>query len=362
MGSLGFLPSCLSSRHRVLEDYSRVPAYPKKPNLLDPLAYLAACGTLAPSPFNTQPWVFYPRPAALEVYPDFSRKREMADPQYRELGISLGAAGEAMRIAAPKAGFSADLEIGTTISTRTPAVVVRLSPSTQMDAPLYPQLFTRHTNRLLSMPIPIPATEQQALLSVPLPEGVSAFAMTDAAYMEHLAKASAALEKERLGQESMLPDISRWLRADCEEATRRGDGIALERLTRLNPYLEEESVGDYWHDQPAFEERRIRSAGMMVLVCTKDDTPGDWVRAGMASLRLMLQGETQRLRHQPHNQTVRSQAHIDFVRDLFHAGGVPQMLLRFGYAPAWGSSPRLAYQDVTLEPDQPSGPMDNWDI
>ena len=141
-----------------------------------------------------------------------------------------------------------------------------------------------------------------------------------------------------------------------------GDGIALERLTRIDPYGHESASGDYWHDQPEREARRIRSASMMLLLCTTDDTPVDWVKAGMATLRLELAAESLRLRYQPHNQTVRSSDHIPLLADLFKARGVPQMLLRFGYAPAWGASPRLSYKQVMLEPDEPDGPMDNWDL
>ena len=150
VGSLGLiaaggLASCFGSQRQAIGDFNRVPLYPSKPDLLDPLAYLAACGTLAPSPFNTQPWVFYPRPSALEIYPDFSRKRAMADPHHRELAIALGAASEAMRVAAPVAGFSAEVETGTAISTRTPAVTVRLSPKYEPRSPLVPSaVFASH--------------------------------------------------------------------------------------------------------------------------------------------------------------------------------------------------------------------------
>jgi hypothetical protein len=50
--------------------------------------------TLAANGHNTQPWKFAIRQDVIEIYPDYSRRLPVVDPDNRELWISLGCALE----------------------------------------------------------------------------------------------------------------------------------------------------------------------------------------------------------------------------------------------------------------------------
>jgi hypothetical protein len=65
----------------------------------------------APSGHNTQPWLFTKEDDGLCIIPDFSRALPVADPEHRELYISLGCASESAMIAARFYGYNAVLNI-----------------------------------------------------------------------------------------------------------------------------------------------------------------------------------------------------------------------------------------------------------
>ena len=56
--------------------------------------------TLAPSGHNTQPWKFSIKDNSILIYPDYSRRLSVVDPDDHALFISLGCALENLVIAA----------------------------------------------------------------------------------------------------------------------------------------------------------------------------------------------------------------------------------------------------------------------
>ena len=63
--------------------------------------------TLAPSGHNTQPWKFSIKNNSILIYPDYSRRLPIVDPDDHALFISLGCALENLIIAANHMGYSA---------------------------------------------------------------------------------------------------------------------------------------------------------------------------------------------------------------------------------------------------------------
>ncbi len=67
--------------------------------------YIVMCGTLAPSPHNTQPWKFKPEPGVIKIFADKSRSLGAADPDFKLMAQGMGCALENMKIAALKLGY-----------------------------------------------------------------------------------------------------------------------------------------------------------------------------------------------------------------------------------------------------------------
>lgn len=74
--------------------------YPVDKTLGEKLAFLLNYAQLAPSSHNSQPWQFAVEDSQIHIYPDLDQWLKVADPERRELYISLGCALENLLVAA----------------------------------------------------------------------------------------------------------------------------------------------------------------------------------------------------------------------------------------------------------------------
>lgn len=74
--------------------------YPADKPLSDKLDFLLNYAQLAPSSHNSQPWQFSVQDNEVHIYPDLDHWLKVADPEQRELYISLGCALENLLVAA----------------------------------------------------------------------------------------------------------------------------------------------------------------------------------------------------------------------------------------------------------------------
>jgi nitroreductase len=72
---------------------------------------LVSAAILAASPHNSQPWRLSLHKDRIDLWADFGRKLGAMDPFEREMFIGLGCALENMAVAAPGAGFAADIAL-----------------------------------------------------------------------------------------------------------------------------------------------------------------------------------------------------------------------------------------------------------
>ncbi|MBO0784056.1 MAG: hypothetical protein J2P37_35060, partial [Ktedonobacteraceae bacterium] len=66
--------------------------FPKTGTPGEQLRFLLNYALLAPSEYNTQPWLFRVKENVIELYADTSRRLPVVDPDGREMIISCGAA------------------------------------------------------------------------------------------------------------------------------------------------------------------------------------------------------------------------------------------------------------------------------
>jgi hypothetical protein len=101
--------------------------FPLEGPLRAQLAFLLRYAVLAPSTHNTQPWWFAVRGDSIAVHPDRRRWLRVADPDRREMFISLGCAVENLVTAGSHFGFTARVEYGGETDAD-PAAVVWFAP------------------------------------------------------------------------------------------------------------------------------------------------------------------------------------------------------------------------------------------
>jgi len=316
------------------------------------VAKLVAEATAAPSMHNAQPWRFRFMSAEglLLLGADPERAMPRSDPGNRALHIGCGAALFNLRVAAAHA----DLVAETTLlpEPQDPLLLAAVQLADPVGngrdddlARLHPAIRQRHTSRH-------PFAEQD------IPEETRA-ALRDAA-----AREEAELLFPGPWHAETLLDLIRD--AECRDVMDPATTEDLVRWTRLGPEADiavdgvpEYAFGPRKRDGRApvrdFAGRRaVADRGTLTfehvphlaLLSTRGDGPADWLRAGQALERVLLEATladlaTSLTSHALENRDLRLLA-----RDPGTGAGQVQMVLRIGYGPRGPSTPRRPVQDV----------------
>ncbi|MFF9818700.1 Acg family FMN-binding oxidoreductase [Streptomyces sp. NPDC014006] len=316
------------------------------------VAMLVAEATAAPSMHNAQPWRF--RFAADErlllLRADPERAMPRSDPGNRALHIGCGAALFNLRVAAAHADLTAETTLLPQPQDPLLLAAVHLADpagSARDDdlARLFPAIRQRHTSRH-------PFAEQD------IPEAMRAI-LQDAAAREEAAllfpgpwhaETLLDLVRDAESRDVMDPeaseDLVRWTRLGPEADTavdgvpeyafgpRKRDGKA-----PVRDFAGRRAVAD--RGSTTFEY-----TPHLALLSTLGDGPADWLRAGQALERVLLEATladlaTSLTSHALENRDLRLLA-----RDPGSGRGQVQMVLRIGYGPRGPATPRRPVRDV----------------
>lgn len=303
-----------------------------------------ATATAAPSVHNSQPWLFTLEPDVLTVLADPQRALRQQDPDGRELLLSCGAAAQHARLAVRALGLS-----GNTVLLPPgagPDVVAQVSlrpgpPQTEAERQLLDAVPRRHTDRSAFADWPVPVQVLDRLRTAAEQEGAWLQVLTTADVLELAllqAHAQAALRSDEPGQR----ERASWARTGPLPA----DGVPADLVP---------GVGTGGTAPPA-----VRSDGSVpdaVLVLgTAADERLDWVRAGRALGRVLLEGTGAGLVAAPATLALELPTVRDALTSALALRGAPQMVLRTGYPAGPGTEQvgRRGVEDVLLS--APPGP------
>lgn len=319
----------------------------------DPLKLVEAA-VLAPSAHNSQPWRFALARATVRIFPDRSRRRPVADPEDRELFVSLGCALENLVIAARAAGY----EPAVTLFPRGEpdgCLRVDLAPAAApVEGGLADAIARRQTNRHHYDGRPIPPDDLARLAAVPAEPGVLIRVFTAAAALDTVAELVRRADEAQLDDEGFRQELAGWIRFSGREAAARGDGLAPAVLEVPEvprwigewglPFVltgEREGVKD---------ARLVRSSSAVALVTTAADDRRAWVAAGRSFERFALTAATLGVQLAPLCQPCEVPSLRAELAERLEATGRAQLLARLGFAPPPARSPRRPVEAV-LEAD-----------
>ncbi|MEW9339307.1 Acg family FMN-binding oxidoreductase [Streptomyces tanashiensis] len=305
----------------------------------------------APSMHNAQPWRFVHRSGTdvIELHGDPSREMPHADPDHRALHLGCGAALFGLRVAAAHHGREA-------VPRLLPArgdpwhladVHIRQAPGGDEGlAALRPALRMRHTSRF-------PFTEEQ--IATEILDGLRAAALLEGCWLEvpgawHTDTVMGLVHTSELFEAtdaSVRAEIARWIRAG--EA---GEGAATEGIPSyaLGPrqYDVTSPVRDF--DVPRRvadrSSARFEKRPQLALLGTVEDTPSDWLRAGQAMQRVLLQATLDGLSTSLMSQPLEWPELRSDARDPVSTTGHVQMVIRLGYGPRGRATPRRPVPEV----------------
>ena len=323
----------------------RPPDGGRRPELHDPgtlagdggnvaLTRLAAYGTLAPSPHNTQPWRFGVADGWLTISADASRAVPVADPRGRAVTISVGCAALSVLVAASAAGLGLTLEILSDGGARLAVAGAEADPALTA---LFQALISRVTDK---RPYPPEVVEPPRLT---WPEGTGVHYAADRQYLADLHREAVA---ELAGTGAFAAELAGWLRTDPADPRRDGMTMPLPPDAARALIAALGRSGQPLKDMGERDAEALSAGPLVGLLSTVADTEAAWVRAGLAWQRLALAAHAGGLAVAPLTAVVENPRTRRAASALVPAGQHIQMLFRLGRSP--GPLPPTSRRDPTL--------------
>ncbi|GAB3892061.1 hypothetical protein GCM10029964_066250 [Kibdelosporangium lantanae] len=279
---------------------------------------------LAPSPLNTQPWLFEVGGDHVDLVLDESRVLPVADPHGREARMACGAALLNMRLSLRSQGLYVQWKLLPDVRRPTLLALVRANsreapqPDEQVLTAAIPR---RHTNRLPFRDEPVPVAVRRTLRQAALREGTHLVMVEDPAHYGPIAKVLRLADFTRRQDPRFQAELDTWQATDPE------------RLDGVPPVSE--TLQDHEREP------------LLAILVTPHDTPVDHVRAGQAMQRVLLAATVCGLSASFLSAAVELPPSRASLRGLLD-DGYPQTVLRFGYGDMAPWTRRRPTDDVRL--------------
>ncbi len=311
----------------------------------------AVRATYAPSVHNTQPWRMHIVGEELRIYADRNRQLPVLDPTGRQLVISVGCAVLNARAALAGRGYEVAVERFPDKADPDLAAVVRIVGENSADpqlAALDNVIEVRQTNRRRFGDDPVPEPLLDALEAAAAGEAGRLVVIRDPD--KRVAVASFSQHADNI--ENLNPAYRAELRAWTSDDPERRDGV---------PALAVPHVTGQSEDEIPIRDFDTRGAGglpaathssreqCLVLLCTVGDSQRDWLRAGEALERVLLEITRHGFMASPLTQVTEVPAARAALRRQLALDVYPHVLLRVGRAPLTPRSRRRRLADVLFE-------------
>ncbi|MDX5565560.1 nitroreductase [Streptomyces sp. ID05-04B] len=309
----------------------------------------------APSMHNAQPWRFRFLRAddVFQVYADLERAMPQADPTTRCLHLGCAAALFNLRTAMAHAGWATDTELLPDPADPRLLAVVRLTGPAPTErgvvedlAPLYPAIRRRHTSRRPFTDEVIPHAVKDALSAAALLEGARLI-FPDPWHIHTLLDLVRDAEGRDATDAAASEELRRWIRVGQDAVRAASDGVpdyafGPRKLYGSAPVRDFAGRGAV----PGREAAAFENVPQLAVLGTTSDGPRDWLLAGQAMERVLLEATLDGLATSLTSQALEWPELRWTLRDPQSAMGFVQMVLRLGYGPAGPGTPRRPVDEI----------------
>lgn len=316
------------------------------------VAKLVAEAATAPSMHNAQPWRFrfLTGEQLMLLYADPERAMPHSDPDNRALHIGCGAALFNLRVAAAHAGLAASTRL--LPDPRDPLLLAAVHladpsafPPDDDLARLHPALRERHTSRHPFADKNVPEDVRGALREAAAMEGAELL-FPGLWHAETVLDLVHDAESRDVMDPRANEDLLRWTRLG-PEADSAVDGVPeyafgprkRDGRAPVRDFAGRRQVAD--RGTTAFER-----TPQLALLSTPGDGPADWLRAGQALERVLLEATLVDLATSLTSHALEDRELRLLARDPASGTGQVQMVLRLGYGPRGPATPRRPVADI----------------
>ncbi|MFE0512215.1 Acg family FMN-binding oxidoreductase [Streptomyces sp. NPDC058964] len=324
------------------------------------VAEIVAAAVAAPSMHNAQPWRFrfVTSDGSLLLFADLDRAMPKSDPDNRALHIGCGAALFNLRVAAAHAGFSPAVRL--LPEPAEPLLLARAdlgaahvaAPHEEDLARLSPAIAQRHTSRYPFEEKDIPEDVRAALRAAAVREGAE-LQFPGPWHLETVLELVRDAESRDTLDPEGAAELRRWTRLG-PEADIATDGVP---EYAFGPRMRDGRVPlrDFAGRRPVADRGAtvFEKHPHLALLSTPGDAADDWLRAGQAMERVLLEATMAGLATSLTSHALESRDLRLLARDPVVGTGHVQMVLRLGYGPQGPSTPRRPVREVLDIAQQP---------
>ncbi|RSN24173.1 nitroreductase [Streptomyces sp. WAC 05977] len=297
----------------------------------------------APSPHNSQPWIFELAPDTIDVVLDENRILDACDPEAREARLSCGAALLNLRLAIAAAGRISEVELAP--ERDRPALLARvtLGPRhrpTASERRLAAAIPRRYSNRHPFTDEPVPLRVRTAVREAAREEGARLVLLDEAGLLEATAGLIRRADHVQRLDEAFQRELRAWTRQSAEDdgvpayagGPRSAGGLLPGR------YVKEDGAPRVFEQDP-----------VVAVLTMPNDAPMSQVRAGCAMQRVLLTATDAGLSASFYSQPIEITAVRAELRDLLGSSGHPQTVFRLGYGSPGVKTPRRPIEAVARD-------------
>jgi len=324
--------------------------FPSNAPLAERATFLLKYAVLAPSSHNSQPWQFAVADDEIRVYADESRQLTVADPDGRELYLSVGCALENLVIAAEQFGLGATVTyVSETANRRADeatirhVATVRLDPDapakTDQDSALFDAITERRTNHHPFQATPVPESILEQFEDDATTAGVGLELITDATRKEEVAALQTRADEHQFADPEYRAELGYWIGSGALGATWLAARVGQLAVRHLD-------LGDR---EGRKNSKLVTSAPVTAVLTARSDGLETRLDVGRVFEQLALTATSEGLAIHPMSQILE----VDALRDDLAAlldleESTPMHLFRLGYAePDTTRTPRRSLEDVT---------------
>jgi hypothetical protein len=319
--------------------------FPRASPLEAQLGFLLRYAILAPSLRNTQPWAFSVQGNRVHLFADFRKTQPVADPDRRELYLSIGCALENLLVAAEHFGLGHGIayfsEPGAPDLVATVTFEPGGTPSQARAGATLAAILRRHNDDGVFRPAPVPEQLRLRLLACCTEPDLQVLLTDDRHFRHWIDALTREADRVEVADPAFRRELQHWMRQGVfgpppvREQLHRA---ATARLDLAGPVAQRDHA-------------IVESAPLLGLICATGDGHLLHVRAGQLFERLWLTATAMRVSVNPMSQTMRHPQLRTAVGELLPSPGwTPQHFFRVGFGSSDGAqrTPRRPLDDVVV--------------
>jgi nitroreductase len=309
------------------------------------IGFLLRYAILAPSVRNTQPWAFSIQGSRVHLIADLRKTQPVADPDRRELYISIGCALENLLVAAEHFGFGHGIAYFPEREASDLVATVTFepggTPSQARAGATLASILKRHNDDAVFRPAPVPEWLRTRLVACCTEPDLQILLTDDRPFRRWIDALTLEADRAELASPGFRRELKYWI-----EQGVFGSPPMRERLRHAA-----NARSDLTDHVARRDHAIVESAPLLGLICATGDTHLLHVRVGQLFERLWLTGTAMGVSINPMSQTMRHPRLRAVVGELLPSPGwTPQHLFRVGFGSSIGEqrTPRRPVDDVVV--------------